>query len=120
MAGISRDDVTHRAEEALYTAVGLGILGVQHLQVQRRELARALDGARERLGRQVATLDGTVGAVDEVIDERLDETLSSLDPLLSAPARACAQQALATARSARDAALATARAALGNPPADRA
>jgi len=40
---IDVEDLTHRAEEALYTAVGLGILGFQHLQVRRRELARSLE-----------------------------------------------------------------------------
>ena len=40
---IDAEDLTRRAEEALYTAVGLGILGFQHLQVRRRELARSLE-----------------------------------------------------------------------------
>jgi uncharacterized protein HemX len=43
MQAISVDDVTRRVENTLYTAVGLGILGFQHLQVQRRQLARSLD-----------------------------------------------------------------------------
>ena len=43
IAGISVDDVTNAVENTVYTAVGLGILGVQHLQVQRRQLMRALD-----------------------------------------------------------------------------
>ena len=38
IAGISVDDVTDAVENTVYTAVGLGILGFQHLQVQRREL----------------------------------------------------------------------------------
>jgi hypothetical protein len=43
MQAISVDDITRRVENTLYTAVGLGILGFQHLQVQRRQLARSLD-----------------------------------------------------------------------------
>jgi hypothetical protein len=43
MAAISREDVSRRVESTVYTAVGLGILGFQHLQVQRRQLMRALD-----------------------------------------------------------------------------
>ncbi len=50
MQGISIDDLGKRVEETVYTAVGLGILGYQHLQVQRRQLARSLSG----LVRQVA------------------------------------------------------------------
>jgi hypothetical protein len=118
MAGISRDDVARRAGDALYTAVGLGVLGVQHLQVQRREASRAFDGARSRLGQQMATLDETFEVVDEVIDERVDETLAALEPPLAGPARTCVRQALVTARSARNAALATARVALGDRPTD--
>ncbi len=43
MQAISVDDLTRRVENTLYTAVGLGILGFQHLQVQRRQLARSVD-----------------------------------------------------------------------------
>jgi len=43
MAAISVEDVSRRVENTVYTAVGLGILGFQHLQVQRRQLMQALD-----------------------------------------------------------------------------
>jgi predicted urease superfamily metal-dependent hydrolase len=43
MPAISVEDVSRRVENTVYTAVGLGILGFQHFQVQRRELMRALD-----------------------------------------------------------------------------
>lgn len=43
LGNIDVEELTRRAEEALYTAVGLGILGFQHLQVRRRELARSLE-----------------------------------------------------------------------------
>ncbi|HZA00312.1 MAG TPA: hypothetical protein VE575_16240 [Acidimicrobiales bacterium] len=36
------DDLSKAAENAAYTAVGLGVLGFHHLQVQRRRLERAL------------------------------------------------------------------------------
>jgi hypothetical protein len=42
MVRVSTDDVSKTVENAVYTAVGLGILGFQHLQVQRRQLQRAL------------------------------------------------------------------------------
>ncbi|HEY7071481.1 MAG TPA: hypothetical protein VH479_15240 [Acidimicrobiales bacterium] len=43
MPPISVEDVSRRVENTVYTAVGLGILGFQHLQVQRRQLMQALD-----------------------------------------------------------------------------
>lgn len=54
MPGITVDEVTKRVENTVYTAVGLGILGFQHLQVQRRELRRSLDAVL----RQVADAAG--------------------------------------------------------------
>jgi hypothetical protein len=42
MPRLSTDEISKTVENTLYTAVGLGILGFQHLQVQRRQLERAL------------------------------------------------------------------------------
>jgi 2C-methyl-D-erythritol 2,4-cyclodiphosphate synthase len=53
MTGISVDDITHAVEDAFYAAVGLGILGFQHLQVQRRELAKQVAGAVRQVTEQV-------------------------------------------------------------------
>ena len=54
MGNINGDDVPKFVEETLYTAVGLGVLGFQRLQVQRQELkkslASALDEARTSFG----------------------------------------------------------------------
>jgi hypothetical protein len=58
MQAISVDDLTRRVENTLFTAVGLGILGFQHLQVQRRQLARSLDA----VVRQVAERPDRPGA----------------------------------------------------------
>jgi hypothetical protein len=41
--GITAEDLSRHAENVVYTAVGLGILGFQHLAVQRRELQRSLE-----------------------------------------------------------------------------
>ena len=60
MPGITVDEVTKRVENTVYTAVGLGILGFQHLQVQRRELRRSLDAVL----RQVADAAGRTSADD--------------------------------------------------------
>jgi hypothetical protein len=43
VSGISVEDLGRHAENVVYTAVGLGILGFQHLAVQRRELQRRLE-----------------------------------------------------------------------------
>lgn len=53
MSGISVDDVTTAVENTVYTAVGLGILGFQHLQVQRRQLARQIEATVRQVVDQV-------------------------------------------------------------------
>lgn len=58
IAGISVDDVTDAVENTVYTAVGLGILGFQHLQVQRRELTKQVSGLVRQVTDQV---ERTVG-----------------------------------------------------------
>jgi hypothetical protein len=86
-------------ENALYTAVGLGVLGFQHIQVQRHELAKTLS----------STLDGTRTAVeqhlsdlDERIDDRVDELLASVEPTLPDPVTDAARQAVLLGRVARE------------------
>lgn len=54
----SLDDITTAVENAVYTAVGLGILGLNHLQAQRRELSRHLGETVRQVGEQV---ERTVG-----------------------------------------------------------
>jgi hypothetical protein len=49
MPPISVEDVSRRVENTVYTAVGLGILGFQHLQVQRRQLMQALDATMRQV-----------------------------------------------------------------------
>jgi hypothetical protein len=53
MSTPSADDLTTALENTVYTAVGLGILGYQHLQVRRRELQRYLTAAARLVGEQV-------------------------------------------------------------------
>jgi len=53
MAGISVDNVTDAVENTVFTAVGLGILGFQHLQVQRRELERTVAATVRQVAEQV-------------------------------------------------------------------
>lgn len=59
MSGISVDDLATSVENAVYTAVGLGILGFQHLQVQRQQLARQVSATVRGVTEQVErTLGG--------------------------------------------------------------
>lgn len=56
---LSADDLATTLENAVYTAVGLGILGFQHLQVQRQQLARQVSatvrGVTEQVERTLTT-----------------------------------------------------------------
>ena len=60
MAADPLDDIRNSARDVVYTGVGLGILGLQHLQVRRRELEKAigvgLPPAPDSLGRLVGRL----------------------------------------------------------------
>jgi hypothetical protein len=59
MSGISVDDLATSVENAVYTAVGLGILGFQHLQVQRHQLTRQVSATVRGVTEQVErTLGG--------------------------------------------------------------
>jgi hypothetical protein len=53
MPTISTDDLATTVENTVYTAVGLGILGFQHLQVQRRDLSRQVGTTLRLVAEQV-------------------------------------------------------------------
>ncbi|HEX6417288.1 MAG TPA: hypothetical protein VFZ77_02285 [Acidimicrobiales bacterium] len=57
---LSADDLATTLENAVYTAVGLGILGFQHLQVQRQQLARQVS----------ATVRGVTEHVEQTLGSR--------------------------------------------------
>jgi hypothetical protein len=46
--------VTHTARDAMYVAVGLGLLGFNQAQVRRRELTSTLTTVRDDAARQLA------------------------------------------------------------------
>jgi hypothetical protein len=56
MRSISVDDIPKLVEDTVYTAVGLGVLGFQRVQVQRQQLKRSLSSSYGEAARQVATL----------------------------------------------------------------
>jgi hypothetical protein len=69
--------VADRMKEAAYAVVGLGVLGVQHLQVRRREVAKQVEpqvrDAAERLRRLAAAADEAVNPVLERFEDRLPD-----------------------------------------------
>jgi hypothetical protein len=77
------DDADAGLRDALYTAVGFGILGVQQVQLRRREL-------QKELGRLADEVDGKMEPVLDDLVARLPEDLRPL-----------ADQARAAATSAR-------------------
>jgi hypothetical protein len=102
MRSISVDDVPRVVEDTVYTAVGLGVLGFQRVQVQRQQLKRSLSNS---YGEVREALDDRVKLVEERmsdLDERFDEVFESVEPRLPGPAREAARQAVALARGARD------------------
>jgi hypothetical protein len=102
MRNINGDDVPKLVEETLYTAVGLGVLGFQRMQVRRQELKKSLTSS---LGDARTSLDDVLQTVEERLadlDERFDEAYgASVEPLLPEGAREPARQAVSLAREAR-------------------
>jgi hypothetical protein len=60
---ISTERVARTVEDTIYTAVGLGVLGFQHLQVQRQGLKRSLSSTIESVEERLSdVLDRARGA----------------------------------------------------------
>ncbi len=101
MRMISVDDIPRRLEDTVHTAVGLGILGFQQVQVQRQQLRRSLSssygGACAAIGDRAKVVEQRMAG----LDDRVDAVLESVEPRLPAPARGAAHQALSAARQAR-------------------
>ena len=102
MRSISVDDIPRLVEDTVYTAVGLGVLGLQRVQVQRQQLKRSLSSS---YGEAREAFDGRVKLVEERmsdLDERFDEVFESVEPRIPEPAREAARQVVTLAREARD------------------
>ncbi len=69
--------MSDRVKEAAYAAVGLGVLGVQSLQVRRREVAKQVEPqvreAAVRLQRLASAADQAVNPVLERFEGRLPD-----------------------------------------------
>lgn len=76
-------EVADRARDAAYVAVGLGVLGLQRAQVQRRELASRVGGVNVEDG--VAAVRTGLRAGGQQLGEWLESTVqfleSSVEPL---------------------------------------
>ncbi len=81
------DALPKPVKDAFYTAVGFGVLGVQQLQVQRRDLRKQL----RRVAGQV--------------EERVDPVLDDLEARLPTASRVVVEQARVVAKSMRHALL---------------
>jgi hypothetical protein len=99
-------DVRQRAEDAAYTAVGVGVLGFQQAQVHRRAVQERLaEAARDARG-QATTLGGeawsAVEALSTEVRERVEPVVSRLgervDPVV-ADVRSRVEPVLATVGS---------------------
>ena len=101
------DEVTNAARDAVYVAVGLGVLGFQRAQVQRVELTRRLnrefaldtkvDRARSAVSRSARRIDGLLDDASQFVES----SLSPLEEQLPTTARDLAHRARAQARETR-------------------
>ena len=97
-APTNQPDLVARARDAFYTAVGFGVLGVQRLQVGRRDLASDVS---ERVAQPESDLGRLVRQVQEVVDPVLDVVEMRLPPagrLVVRRARRAAQGSAGSAR----------------------
>ena len=102
------DDVVRAARDAAYVVVGLGVLGVQRVQVRRQELQKRLAEPRTqfegRLGDVRGELTRRAKDVDEAVElviGRIEASLGPIEERLPVQARELVKQAHTQAREAR-------------------
>ncbi len=100
------DDVRDRIKDAAYTVVGLGVLGVQRLQVQRRDLSRSLaSAARTEWRPQVRDAASRLQDLATTADARVNPVLDRFEEGLPDATRELVRTAREVATEARDAVL---------------
>ncbi len=126
MAETRPPDVAQVLKDALYVGVGLGVIGLQKVQVRRRELTRSVkqqvgegrnpldrldaDLARDARAQVEKLADGFEDRVKvieervEAVESQVDQVLDQLQDKLPEPARELVKQARETARQARESA----------------
>ena len=108
MPELKLDDVTKVLKDAVYVTVGLGVLALQRVQVQRNELRKQLDGqvgdARTQLQSVTKVVDDRFKVVEERlqgVEERVETLLDQFEDRLPEQARELAKQARQAAKDAR-------------------
>jgi uncharacterized membrane-anchored protein YhcB (DUF1043 family) len=113
-------DVQKTVKDALYVAVGLGVIGFQKAQVRRRELTKQVEGqlktAESQLSTQRKRVEGQVAAGAEQLEkltkqfqQRIDPVLNTIEEKLPEAARDLVKQARTAAHNAQDQLIARAR-----------
>ncbi len=125
------DQVSERLREAAYAAVGLGVLGVQRLQVRRRDIAKLVEpqvrdvakrvepqvrDVAERMEPQVRDVAVQLQRLATATDQAVDPVLDRLEERLSDTTRDLVRSARTAAVDARDTVLK--RVASGSGPPD--
>jgi len=102
------DEITRTARDAAYVVVGLGVLGVQRVQVRRQDIQKRLAEPRtqieDRLGDVRGGLTRRAKDVDEAVEQvigRIEASLVPIEERLPVPARDLVKQAHAQVREAR-------------------
>jgi ABC-type transporter Mla subunit MlaD len=90
---VADDVLPDRLRDAAYTVVGLGVLGVQRLQVRRRDLTRALRPQLRDAATRLQTLATTADAKVNPVLDRFEEGLPDATRELVRSAREAATQA---------------------------
>ncbi len=87
------DDLGDRIKDAAYTVVGLGVLGVQRLQVRRQDLSRSLRPQVRDAANRLQTLATTADAKVNPVLDRFEENLPDATRELIRAAREVATEA---------------------------
>ncbi len=87
------DDLADRIKDAAYTVVGLGVLGVQRMQVRRRDLSRSLRPQVRDAASRLQTLATEADAKVNPVLDRFEENLPDATRDLVRAAREAATEA---------------------------
>lgn len=97
--------VVEAARDAAYTLVGFGVLAVQRVQVQRRELAESISerfgGNRSQIEELIAAFEARLATFEETFEARLDGVVGKIGPRLPEQGEAVLNQVHSVAKSAR-------------------
>ncbi|MHB8440135.1 MAG: hypothetical protein ACYDD4_13390 [Acidimicrobiales bacterium] len=102
------DEITKTARDAAYIVVGLGVLGVQRVQVRRQELNKKLAEPKAQVEARITEVRGELTKRAKVVDDaveqligRLEASLEPIEQRLPSQARNIVDQVQAQVRDAR-------------------